>query len=61
VVKGGRAEMTEIQTGVRQAGGVLVTSGLTEGDSVVVTGVLFARPKTPVKIRSVKKLKDLIK
>jgi membrane fusion protein (multidrug efflux system) len=61
VVKGGKAKFVEIQTGVRQVGGVQVTSGLNAGDSVVISGVLFARPNAPVKVRSVKKLEDVIK
>jgi membrane fusion protein (multidrug efflux system) len=61
VVKGGKAKFVEIQTGVRQVGGVQVTSGLIAGDSVVISGVLFARPNAPVKVRSVKKLEDVIK
>jgi membrane fusion protein (multidrug efflux system) len=40
---------------------VEVTKGLKTGDSIVVTGVLFVRPKSPVKVRSVKKLSDLVK
>jgi membrane fusion protein (multidrug efflux system) len=61
VIKGGKAKFVEIQTGVRQEGGVQVTSGLNEGDSVVVSGVLFARPNAAVKVRSVKKLEDVVK
>ena len=60
VVKGGKAKFTQIQTGVRQAGAVQVTEGLKEGDTVVVSGVLFARPNSKVKVRSVKKLEDVI-
>ena len=60
VVKGGKAKFVEVETGVRQEGAVQVTSGLNEGDSVVVSGVLFARPNAPVKVRSVKKLEDVV-
>lgn len=60
VVKSGKAKFTEINTGIRKEGSVEVTSGLATGDSVVVTGVLFARPNMPVKVRSVKKLADVI-
>ena len=60
VVKNGKAKFTEINTGIRKEGSVEVTSGLATGDSVVVTGVLFARPNMPVKVRSVKKLADVI-
>ena len=60
VVKGGKASFVEIETGVRQEGSVQVTKGLKEGDSVVVTGVLFARPDAVLKVRSVKKLEEVI-
>ncbi len=59
VVKKGIANFVDVQTGVRQANNVEIISGLNPGDSVVVTGVLFARPKSKVKVRSVKKLTDL--
>lgn len=60
VVKNGKAKFTEINTGIRKEGSVEVTSGLAGGDSVVVTGVLFARPNMPVKVRSVKQLAEVI-
>lgn len=59
VVKSGKAKFVDVQTGVRQEGAVQVTSGLNAGDSVVVSGVLFARPDAPVAVRSVKKLKEV--
>jgi membrane fusion protein, multidrug efflux system len=61
VVDGGKAKFVDIQTGVRQTGAVQVTGGLNPGDSVVVSGVLFARPNAPLKVRSVKQLEELIK
>ncbi|MFC4233083.1 efflux RND transporter periplasmic adaptor subunit [Parasediminibacterium paludis] len=59
VIKGGKAEFIPVKTGVRQANLVEITDGVKAGDTVVVTGVLFARPKAKLKIRSVKQLKDL--
>ncbi|MDB5248796.1 MAG: efflux transporter periplasmic adaptor subunit [Segetibacter sp.] len=61
VVKSGKAKFVDIETGVRQVGAVQVTKGLNAGDSVVVSGVLFARPDGPVKVRSVKKLDEVTK
>ena len=61
VVKDGQGLFVDIETGYRSAGMVEVTKGLKTGDSIVVTGVLFVRPKSPVKVRSVKKLSDLVK
>ncbi|MCW3080673.1 efflux RND transporter periplasmic adaptor subunit [Segetibacter sp.] len=61
IVKNGKAKFVDIETGVRQVGAVQVTKGLNAGDSVVISGVLFARPNAAVKVRSVKKLEDIIK
>jgi membrane fusion protein (multidrug efflux system) len=60
VIKGSKANFVDIETGVRQVGAVQVTKGLNAGDSVVVSGVLFARPNGIVKVRSVKKLEEVI-
>lgn len=60
LVKNGRANFVNIKTGIREANTVEVTQGINVGDSVVVTGVLFARPKSAVKVRGVKKIEDLV-
>jgi len=60
LVKNGKATFVEIETGLRQEGAVEVTRGLAGGDSVVVSGVLFARPNAPVKVRSVKQLAEVV-
>ncbi|MFM2375391.1 MAG: hypothetical protein RLZZ165_488, partial [Bacteroidota bacterium] len=56
LVKGGKATFVPIETGIRRDRLVEVTSGLQAGDSVVVDGVLFARPNSPLKVRSIKQL-----
>jgi membrane fusion protein, multidrug efflux system len=56
LVKDGKASFVNIQTGVREANTVEVTKGIDVGDSVVVTGVLFARPNSVLKVRDVKKI-----
>lgn len=56
LVKNGVANYVVVETGVRQEGSVEITSGIADGDSIVVDGVLFARPDKPVKVRSVKNL-----
>ncbi len=61
VVKNGKAKMTDIQTGSRQASTAEVTKGIATGDTVVVTGVLFARPNAKLKVRSVKTLDQFVK
>jgi membrane fusion protein (multidrug efflux system) len=45
--------MTDVETGVRKATQVQVVKGVQEGDTVLVTGVLFARPNAPLKVRKV--------
>jgi len=59
LVKDGKAKFADVQTGLRQQGNVEIVKGVDPGDSVIVTGVLFARDKNPVKVRSVKKLEEL--
>ncbi len=56
VVKEGLAQFVNVQTGIREANNIEITKGLQTGDTVIVTGVLFARPKSPVQIREVKSL-----
>ena len=59
LVKNGKASFVNVRTGVRESNNVEVVSGIKAGDSVVVTGVLFARPKGVLKVRSVKTLEQL--
>ncbi|MBS1920665.1 MAG: efflux RND transporter periplasmic adaptor subunit [Bacteroidetes bacterium] len=61
IVKNGKATFVDVQTGYRQADNVEITKGVNAGDTVIVTGVLFARPKSEVIIRSVKTLDQLSK
>ena len=56
LVKNGKANFVNIESGIRESNTVEVLSGINVGDSIVVTGVLFVRPKAAVNIRSVKKL-----
>ena len=56
LVKNGKASFVNILTGVREANIVEVTKGIDVGDSIVVTGVLFARPDATLKVREVKKI-----
>src|SRR5258708_9567235 len=59
VVHGGKAQFANVLTGVREANNVEITKGITAGDTIVVTGVLFARPNAPLTIRNVKTLESL--
>jgi len=60
VVRNGKADFVNVQTGLREANNVEITQGVNAGDTVVVTGVLFARPNSGLKIRSVKRLEQVV-
>ena len=59
LVKNGEASFVNVKTGVREASTVEIISGINTGDSVVVTGVLFARPKSKLQVRAIKNIDDL--
>jgi membrane fusion protein, multidrug efflux system len=61
LVKTGKASFVNVKTGIRENNNVEIVSGIDPGDSIVVSGVLFARPKAPLKVRSVKTLEQLAK
>jgi len=59
LVKDGKAVFKNVETGVRTADIVELSSGVSEGDSIVVSGVLFVRANEKVEIKKVKKLNEL--
>ena len=54
VLRNGIAAYAQVQTGVRLPGEVQILSGLSEGDTIAVTGIQFIRPGMPVKFSIVK-------
>jgi len=58
VVRKNRATFVNVETGLRNASLVELTSGINPGDSIIVSGMLFVRPKAVVKVRRVKSLKE---
>jgi membrane fusion protein, multidrug efflux system len=54
VIKKNRGVFVKVETGVRNADQVELSSGVNSGDTIVVNGVLFVRPNAKVKIRAVK-------
>jgi membrane fusion protein, multidrug efflux system len=58
LVSGGTARFVNVSTGIRLANNVEITAGIKQGDTVVVTGVLFARPKAPLQVRNVRTLEE---
>lgn len=59
LVKNGKANFVNVQTGLRESGTVEILKGINVGDSIVVYGVLFARPNSKLKVRGVKKMAEL--
>jgi membrane fusion protein (multidrug efflux system) len=59
VVKDGIGQLVEVETGERNEGLIQIVKGLSVGDSIAVSGVLFVKPNSPVKVRSVKLLSDI--
>ena len=59
LVKTERPGFVNVSTGIRLANNVEITAGIKEGDTVVVTGVLFARPKAPLQVRNVRTLEAI--
>jgi len=58
VVKNGKGVFVNVETGTKNADYAEITKGLIEGDSVVVSGVLFVRSNSKVKVSNVMKLKN---
>jgi membrane fusion protein (multidrug efflux system) len=52
--KGGKAQFTDITTGIRDASRIQVLTGLEVGDTVITTGLLFLREGADVKISTLK-------
>ncbi len=60
LVKNGKAAFVNVETGLRDAENVEIVKGINPGDSIVVTGVLFARDKIPVKVRKVTNAENML-
>lgn len=54
VSRNGKATFVIVQTGVRQAGMVEITSGIQAGDTIATSGMLFLRPDAPLNFSSLK-------
>jgi membrane fusion protein (multidrug efflux system) len=53
VCRNGKAQFVTVKTGVRQANMIEITEGISAGDTVATTGVLFLRPDAPLKFSKV--------
>jgi membrane fusion protein (multidrug efflux system) len=56
VIRNQKPEFRDIETGIRNAEVVEVINGINSGDSVVISGVLFVRPNSVLKVRSITNL-----
>jgi membrane fusion protein (multidrug efflux system) len=54
VYRGGKADFLTVTTGVRDSTLIQVLTGLTPGDTVITTGLLFLKPKADVKLTKIK-------
>jgi membrane fusion protein (multidrug efflux system) len=54
IAKNGKASFVTIKTGIRNASSVQVLSGISPGDTVVTTGILFLKPNAVLKFSKVK-------
>ena len=53
ISKGGIAKFVTVKTGVRQAGMIEITEGISPGDTICTTGMLFLRPEAKVSFSKV--------
>jgi membrane fusion protein (multidrug efflux system) len=58
IVRNSKAAFVNVETGLRNTNLVEITQGLQQGDSVIVSGMLFVRPNGAVKVGRVRKLKE---
>jgi membrane fusion protein (multidrug efflux system) len=50
LVKSGKAKFVKVTTGMRQASDIEITQGISEGDTIVATGIMFIKPGAPIKL-----------
>jgi membrane fusion protein (multidrug efflux system) len=53
VAHNGTANFVEVTTGIRDSSMVQITSGLSKGDTVVVTGLLMLKPKSKLVVNKI--------
>ncbi len=58
VVRNNKATFVNVETGLRNANLVELVSGVNPGDSIIISGMLFVRPKASVKVKRVRALTE---
>ncbi|MES2650647.1 MAG: efflux RND transporter periplasmic adaptor subunit [Bacteroidota bacterium] len=54
ISKNGKAQQVQVEAGTRTAESVVITSGLSIGDTVLTTGAMALKPDAPVKVKIAK-------
>lgn len=54
IAKNGIAKSVTIKTGIRESGTIEVLSGIEAGDTLVVTGIMFVKPNSPIKFSKIR-------
>lgn len=54
ISKNGKAQQVQVEAGTRTAESVVITSGLSVGDTVLTTGAMALKPDAPVKVKIAK-------
>jgi membrane fusion protein (multidrug efflux system) len=60
IIKKGKVVFKNVETGIRTANVVEISQGIEVGDSIVISGVLFVRPNSKIKIKGVKEIKKIM-
>ena len=55
VSKGGQAVSVPVKAGIRTASAIQITEGINPGDTVLTTGILQLKPKSPVSVKIINK------
>jgi len=54
LIKKKKAVFAKVETGIRNSDAVELLNGVNQGDTIIVSGVLFVRPNAFIKIRNIK-------
>ncbi len=54
VIRNGKAQFVNVETGLRKESEVQVLNGLQAGDTIITTGLLFVKPNSTLQIRKLK-------
>jgi membrane fusion protein (multidrug efflux system) len=55
LVKKGLAKFIKVETGLRQESDIEIISGVSIGDTVVITGIMFIKPDAPINLSKLQK------